>query len=97
VDGTFTYAGRLAASFVCIWFVSWSVRRRYELDCELTVGEKVFRWTIVAAGFGLSLIPGKSFEPVRLIAGLTALALLAFPNLVRVIFDLRRRAGGSTL
>ena len=85
LGATLAYAGQLASGAVSIWFISWAIRRRYEVDCQLTRKEHIIRWFVIAAGFGLAFLRGGEFEVVRLVAGLIALGFLAWPNFARGI------------
>jgi hypothetical protein len=85
------YASQLAAGAVSVWFISWAIRRRYDLDYQLTRKEHIVRWAIVAVGFGLAFLQGAEFEVVRIAAGLIALGFLAWPNFARSLVALVAR------
>jgi hypothetical protein len=95
LGATFAYASQLASGAASIWFISWAIRRRYEIDCQLTRKEQVIRWSVVAAGFVLAFLQGGEFEIVRIVAGVLALAFLAWPNFARSVADLVRTLYGA--
>lgn len=83
-----SYAQQLAAGFVSVWFISWAIRRRYELDHQLSCTEQIVRWIIVAVGFGLTLLQGEEYKLVRILAGVIAMGFLAWPNFARSFLTL---------
>jgi hypothetical protein len=83
MTGTFEYVSQLAEGAVSVWFVSWAIRRRYELDIKLDQREQLLRRILIAAAFGLTLLGGPHFAVVRIIAGISGLTFLAWPNLAR--------------
>jgi hypothetical protein len=78
---TLLYAGQLAEGAASVWFVSWALRRRYELDYKLDRREQILRWAVIAFTFGLALLPGPNFAAVRIVVGISGIAFLAWPNL----------------
>ena len=86
---TFQYASQLAESAVSVWFVSWALRLRYELDLELNRSEHIVRWTVIAVSFGLAMLrgPGVGLAVLRIAAGLIGLAFLAWPNLAHHVMS----------
>lgn len=81
LGGTLLYASQLAEGAASVWFVSWALRRRYELDYKLDRREQILRWAVIALTLGLTLLRGSDFAVVRIVAGLTGIAFLAWPNL----------------
>jgi len=81
------YLSRLAQGAMCVWFVCWAIRRRYELDVKLSRKEQLARWFIVAIAFGLTLVGSPRLAALRIIAGLVGIAFFAWPNLAH--FDRR--------
>jgi len=81
LGGTFLYASQLAEDAASVWFVSWALRRRYELDYKLDRREQILRGAVIAFTFGLTLLPGPNFAAVRIVAGISGIAFLAWPNL----------------
>jgi hypothetical protein len=81
LGGTFLYASQLAEGAASVWFVSWALRRRYELDYKLDRREQILRWAIIAFTFGLTLLRGSDLAVIRIVAGLSSIAFLAWPNL----------------
>jgi len=79
--GTLLYASQIATCAVSVWFVSWALRRKYELDYKLTVTEQLTRWAIVAAAFGLTFLPDSNLATVRIVAGILGIGFVAWPNL----------------
>ena len=79
----FLYASQLAEGAASVWFVSWALRRRYELDCKLDRREQILRWAFIAAAFGLTLLRAPEFSAVRVLAGISGIAFLAWPNLAQ--------------
>ena len=93
---TLAYATQLVSGAVSIWFISWAIRRHYEVDYRLTVRENIIRWSVVAGGLGVAFLQGAKFEVVRIIAGVVALALLAWPNFARTLDGLVTRRTTQT-
>jgi hypothetical protein len=91
LGGALLYASQLAEGAVSVWFISWAVRRRYELDYKLTSGGQIVRWSAVVAAFGLTLLRGPNFEVVRILAGLIGIAFLSWPNLAHHTIGLVER------
>lgn len=81
IGGTLAYASQVAKGAVAVWFVSWALRRKYELDEKLTWREQILRWVVVAIFFGLTLLDGPKLAAVRIIAWIFGTAFLAWPNL----------------
>jgi len=75
------YASQLVKGALSIWFISWAVRRRYQLDYELRRCEQTLRWLVVGVAFALALVPGATFSIGRVTAGILGVAFLAWPNL----------------
>ena len=88
LGATLAYASQLVSGAVSIWFISWAIRRRYEVDCQLTRKEHIIRGLVVATGFGLAFLRGAEFEVVRIVAGVIALGFLAWPNFARSLVGL---------
>lgn len=88
MGGTILYASQLAEGAASIWFVSWALRRRYELDYKLDQSESILRWSVIVFAFGLTLLGGHSFAVVRIVAGIFGVAFLAWPNLAHHAMDL---------
>ncbi len=88
LEVTLAYASQLVSGALSIWFISWAIRRRYEIDCPLTRNEHIIRWSVVGAGFVLAFVQGSEFKIVRIIAGVLALAFLAWPNFARGVAGL---------
>jgi hypothetical protein len=93
---TFAYTSQLVSGAASIWFISWATRRRYDVECQLTRNEHIVRGLIVAAGFGLAFLQGGEFEIVRIVAGIVALAFLAWPNFARTVVSLVRKGTTQT-
>jgi hypothetical protein len=91
LNGTISYLGELAAGAVSIWFFFWPYRRKYELDYKLDRTAQTVRWSIVLACFGVALLPGPQFKPVRIVAGIILAAFLAWPNFAYHLARLFRR------
>jgi uncharacterized membrane protein YcfT len=79
--GTIQYLSRLSGSVVSVWFVAWAIRRRGEFDIKLTKLEQLLRWLVVAVCFALTLLPSSQLAIPRVIAGLTGICFVAWPNL----------------
>lgn len=79
--GILSYASQIASCAVSVWFISWAIRRRYELDHNLTRIEQFIRWMIVLVAFGLTFLSGSNFAMTRIIAGITGMLFVAWPNL----------------
>ena len=74
-------AAMLAQIGLCVWVVVYSIRRRGELDRELSPKARVVRWGVVLAGWALASLPGLMPGWLAGTAGLAALAFLWWPNL----------------
>jgi hypothetical protein len=66
-----------------IWFVSWAVRHRGELDHELDSTAKFIRWmiAIVCLGVAVQFPQLLNLPPVRVCVGFLGVAFLVWPNL----------------
>jgi hypothetical protein len=81
----------LAQSEVCIWFVFWAYRRKYELDGRA----KVVRWSIVGVCYVLGCLPGPRFGPAKLAALVVGLAFFCWPNFAFHLTKFFRRGGAA--
>ncbi len=81
LGGTLSYASQVAKGAVAVWFVSWALRRKYELDQKLDWRAQTVRWTIIVIAFGLTLLGGPNLAAVRITAWILGTAFLAWPNL----------------
>lgn len=87
-NGTVLYASQITSCAVSVWFVSWALRRKYELDYKLTAMEQLTRWVIVAVAFGLTFLPDSNLATVRITSGILGIAFVAWPNLARHLMGL---------
>ncbi|MDP8989791.1 MAG: DUF3592 domain-containing protein [Acidobacteriota bacterium] len=78
VDGT--YASYVAQKALGPWFSAWAIRRRWQLDYNLSVRARSVRWAIVATGYSMTLTPGTELWVVRVCGGFTGLGFLCWPN-----------------
>jgi hypothetical protein len=83
----------LAQSEVCIWFVFWAYRRRYELDEKLDRRAKLVRWSIVGVCYVLGCLPGPRFGPAKAVALVVGLAFFCWPNFAYHLTNWFRRRG----
>ena len=88
---TYLYASQLAEEAASVWFVSWALRRRYELDYKLNRREQTLRWVVIALTFGLAMLRGPNLAVVRIVAGISGIAFLAWPNLAHHTMGLAER------
>lgn len=79
--GSLLFASQIASCAVSVWFVSWALRRKYELDHKLTPTEQLIRSAIIVVAFGMTLLPGSNLAAVRIIAGMIGIGFVAWPNL----------------
>ncbi len=92
---TILYIRQLAVGMLSVWFIGWAIRRRYELDCRLTIIEQVVRWFIIVLCLFLTLLQGQDFKYVRVASGILAMVSVAWPNLTHrlaILFSRRRDA-----
>ena len=75
--------GGIWVAIANIWFVSWAVRHRGELDRELDSTEKFLRWLIVIVCLGIVIQFPQFLNPprVRVCVGFLGIAFLVWPNL----------------
>jgi len=85
----------LAQSGVCIWFVFWAYRRKYELDEKLDRRAKIVRWLVVAVCYVLASLPGPRFGPAKAVAMVGGLAFFCWPNFAYRLTNLFRRRSAS--
>lgn len=83
LHGAFLYARQIVSSAVSVWLIAWGIRRRYELDEELTAREKIIRWAVVLACLAMTFVPGSGLAAVRVIFWLIGLSFVAWPNFAR--------------
>jgi hypothetical protein len=63
-----------------IWFSSWAIRHRWDLDYQLGPRARFVRWGLVAVCYGITQIPGADFGPVRFSGGMIGLCFICWPN-----------------
>ena len=80
-SGTIHYLSSLSEGVAGVWFIAWAIRKRGEFDIKLTKLEQLVRWLVVAICFALTLLPGQQLAIPRVIAGLTGMCFVAWPNL----------------
>jgi hypothetical protein len=92
-------ATRILSSVISIWFVVWAIRRKGDLDYNLSPGGMLIRWFLVVSCLGGVLVAPQLFEPPNLRLGVFALgmAFLVWPNFAYHLVNLlsRRRSGKS--
>jgi hypothetical protein len=88
LGGTALYASQLAEEAASVWFVSWALRRRYDLDYKLGGTEQILRWVVIGLAFGFTMLRGPGSALVRVIAGILGIAFLAWPNLAHHMMGL---------
>jgi hypothetical protein len=77
----FNFAFSLGSRVVCVWLPFWAMRRKYELDEELSITGRKIRWIIVIVAFTVTcIVPGPGFALVRVSFGLIGIAFLCWPN-----------------
>jgi hypothetical protein len=81
LEGTLSYASQVAKGAVAVWFVSWALRRKYELDQRLDWRAQTVRWMVIVIAFGLTLLEGSNLAAVRITAWIFGAAFLAWPSL----------------
>ena len=77
---TLTYLKTIALEVMCIWFVAWGLRRKYELDEALDTRAWIVRVTIILIGTVCLLFRSPSFMYERLVFGGAAAAVTVWPN-----------------
>ena len=71
--------GLVIAGGLNLGFVSWSLRRSYDLDEKLTFEMKRLRWIIAAVGIVIGSVP--SLTPlIRAPIGVVGLIFMCWPN-----------------
>jgi hypothetical protein len=93
----FAYAQQLAVGYVSLWFLAWAIRRRYEMDCQLSRAEQIVRWSTVAVGFGLTFLQGDEYKSIRFVGVVVSLGFFAWPNFARSLSKLMKLGSGSGL
>ena len=64
-----------------VWFISWAIRRKGELDYPLDLAAKMIRWVVVIVSIGIPANLPKSLTPgARVALFLTGVGFLAWPN-----------------
>jgi hypothetical protein len=81
----------LAQSGVCIWFVFWAYRRKYELDEKLDRPAILVRWSVVGVCYVLASLPGPRFAPAKEVAMVVGLAFFCWPNFAYRVKNVFRR------
>ena len=94
-EQVFANARFLALNGVCIWFVFWAYRRKYEVDAKLDRRAKIVRWSVVGLCFALASLPGPRLGPAKGIAMLVGLVLFCWPNFAYYLTNFFRRGGAS--
>ena len=81
----------LAGCSISLWFVSWSIRRRSEVDEKLDSTAQITRWAVVASGYLAGSVPGPRFAIFKAILLLLGLAFPCWPNFAYHLTNLFRR------
>ena len=98
LGGTLSYASQVAKGAVAVWFVSWALRRKYELDQRLDWRAQTVRWMLISIAYGLTLLGGSNLAVVRITAWILGTTFLAWPNLayyILAMFDQSRSPKSS--
>ena len=76
-------SGGTWAGVANIWFVTWAIRRKGEIDHELDSTAKFIRWLLAIACLGLAIQLPELLKPppLRVCIGFVGVAFLVWPNL----------------
>src|SRR4029077_13337714 len=76
-----------------IWFVTWAIRRRGELDENLDSTAKFIRWLVAILCLGTAIQLPQLLNPptLRVCIGFVGVAFLVWPNLAYYLTRLLRR------
>jgi len=85
-------AKSLASTMLCIGFICWGYRRKYELDEILSSRARIARWLVVAVTFLIITFPvGQITHPwigyARVALGIICIAFFCWPNLTNKLLN----------
>jgi hypothetical protein len=76
-----THVQSIIGGSIGIWFIFWSIRRRFGLDEFLSTQAQYVRWAIILLSlFAVLLIPEPRFALLRMFIGIIGLSFFCWPN-----------------
>jgi hypothetical protein len=86
-----TNASIVGSSEASLWFVSWALRRKCELNKPLDSDTQALRWFLICGCYIVACLPIRKLALAEVLALGLGLALLCWPNIAIHIMGIGRK------